>query len=181
MRYSPSSDGITSFSISRAVNVRTGIRCEPRTTSSSWKSTASPSRVWRTSNSTASTPKLSAKSRLSIVFSRARRGAPRWPTIQVPWACFHSLMGAALSPSQGRVDLLEDPIQGRPRVRRARHRASDDEQVRSGGERRPGRRHALLVLDVGAGGTDAGHDGEKPGPAGAADRGEVRGRADDAV
>ena len=59
------------------------MRCVPRTTSSSWKSTASPSRVWRTSNSTASTPKLSAKSRLSIVFSRARRGAPRWPTIQV--------------------------------------------------------------------------------------------------
>ena len=83
MWYSPSSDGRVSRSISRDVKLLTGMRCVPSRTSSSWKSTASPSRVCRTSNSTASTPKLSAKSRLSIVFSRARRGAPRWPTIQV--------------------------------------------------------------------------------------------------
>ncbi len=82
MRKSPNSDGIDSRSISRQVKLRTAIFWVPRTTSSSWKRTASPSRVGRTSNSTASTPKLSAKSRLSIVFSRARRGAPRCPTIQ---------------------------------------------------------------------------------------------------
>src|SRR5262245_28897538 len=121
------------------------MRCVPRTTSSSWKSTASPSRVWRTSNSTASTPKLSAKSRLSIVFSRARRGAPRWPTIQVACVCFQSLIGSALWPTRGPLDLAQHGRGGRLGVRGGGDRAADDEDPRAGRDRGRGRRDPLLV------------------------------------
>src|SRR5260370_9619683 len=40
----------------------------------------------------ASTSRLSAQSKLSIVFSLARRGAPRWPTTQVGWGLRHWLI-----------------------------------------------------------------------------------------
>ena len=69
-------------------------------------------------------PRLSAKSRLSIVFSRARPGAPRWPTIHVPCGVFQSLKNVP----RPRILFLAGPpssaasgsaasVTGRPRTR----------------------------------------------------------------
>src|SRR6476659_2557422 len=128
MRYSPSSEGSVSFSTSRAVKLLTGTRWPPRTISSSWKRTVSPSRVCRRSNSIASAPRDSAQSRLSRVFSRARRGAPRCPTIQTGWGVFHSLGGT------GRFYFEKQVVQGAVRVRGGGDRPPDDEDVRAGVE-----------------------------------------------